>query len=366
MAKQPKPVAVSVGFFILTGVILFVFGVFWLKIISTKPAYTFKVAYASPDHLESGSLVYYRGVEVGRVMGVRLADDNKSTLIELGINNNDLKLDRDVEVKIRLEGITGQRYVDITPPEKAVEGGDYLHDGDLIAGTQNMTWEKIQKKLNDMMESHVLENTIDSTHVAMRNLELASASIHGFVTTAQPQVLASIRNIRDASDKVNKTVHHFEPALNSVASGVQQFNEKTKNMDQALDAINHAATQVDQTMGTINEQLQTTDVVSKVAQTSDKIKTGMEFINRSMGTAPDATNPSAPASDPAIRTTIKPPITGSQPTIRSVGCVAGRLNYILKQRFLLFRLMFGKPGNSYVCPAETGPSGNTNTPSLKK
>lgn len=342
--RQTNPVAISVGFFILTGVLTLVFGVFWLKAITTRPAYTFNVAYNAPDHLDPGAQVYYRGVEVGRVMKVRLSDDYRYTLVTIGIRDSGLKLSRDVQVKIRLEGLTGERYVDISTPDPDVYTASAIHNGDTIIGTEGVGWEAIQKELNEIVQKRTIEKTLLSAQHAIHNLELASASVNDLVQTSKPEVVASLKNIWDASSHINTAVDHvaprFENTLDDVSSGISHLDQKTENLDTAITSVKQAADQMNQTMGTINDQLESTQVISKVAATSQKISNGVGVINRAIG---------APKSDAVADGTQNNPVTENN--ARAFGCTLGHINYILKQRFLLFRLMFGKPGGQYTCPA---------------
>jgi phospholipid/cholesterol/gamma-HCH transport system substrate-binding protein len=67
--------------------------------------------------LESGSLVRYLGVRVGQVQAIRLSDRQPGR-VEVDIQvQQDVPVTRDTVATFRLEGITGQSYLDLATPD---------------------------------------------------------------------------------------------------------------------------------------------------------------------------------------------------------------------------------------------------------
>jgi phospholipid/cholesterol/gamma-HCH transport system substrate-binding protein len=80
--------------------------------------------------LTKGSGVRYRGVEVGRVLAVRLDPDHPRDIrVDIGVEPS-TPVTQDTEARIKPKGITGLSYIELTtdapgPPPATPEGADY-------------------------------------------------------------------------------------------------------------------------------------------------------------------------------------------------------------------------------------------------
>jgi phospholipid/cholesterol/gamma-HCH transport system substrate-binding protein len=80
--------------------------------------------------LRTGNPVNMLGLEVGRVSGLSIDQDNQRAVVEMKIRNG-LKIYDDAIASIKTEGLIGDKYVDID----AGGGGDLLKPGGTITET---------------------------------------------------------------------------------------------------------------------------------------------------------------------------------------------------------------------------------------
>jgi len=281
LSKTTEKAAFSSGLFILAGFFVLIFGVLWLHIIVTKPAYTFNVMFDTPDHITKDSMVYYRGVEVGQVDDVSLSRDYKSTLIKIGITMPKLRLPKNSSIFIHLEGITGQRFIDIKPPS-TLTSNDIIANNDTMMGSENETWEKIQKQLTQIADNHTIEKTLDASQSAMQNLKIFISEGRQSLKTATSQFQGVSQHIGQAADGI----HDFTTqTAGPLKQGIQQFNDNTKNLGDTLSSVKTASDNIGTTFKDVNTQLNETQLIPNAAATIKKVNKGADSINHFLGSA---------------------------------------------------------------------------------
>lgn len=78
--------------------------------------------------LYEGSLVTYRGVQVGKVGGMQVADDGVAVRLDL---EEEARIPKDSQVFVHNGSAVGEQYLDFEPPST---DGPYLKTGDIILG----------------------------------------------------------------------------------------------------------------------------------------------------------------------------------------------------------------------------------------
>ncbi|WP_020676520.1 outer membrane lipid asymmetry maintenance protein MlaD [Geopsychrobacter electrodiphilus] len=125
---------VAVGLFVVLGFLCFA----WLSMrlgdvgLFEKPSYTVSAKFGSVSGLKPDGRVEISGVQVGKVIGIRLEPKSYQAIVQMKIDQGVL-LQEDVIASIRTAGIIGDRYVSISP------GGmdKVLKDGGVITETES-------------------------------------------------------------------------------------------------------------------------------------------------------------------------------------------------------------------------------------
>lgn len=95
-----------------------------------KPSYTLAANFDNISGLKTGDQVQIAGVDVGKVIGIKLKDDRASVQMRI---NKGVKIDDEAIASIKTSGIIGDKYVAISlgPSDKM------LADGGVIRHTQS-------------------------------------------------------------------------------------------------------------------------------------------------------------------------------------------------------------------------------------
>ncbi|HEY9687005.1 MAG TPA: MlaD family protein [Coleofasciculaceae cyanobacterium] len=262
MPRNPlKQKAFPVGLFIILSTLVIVGGLLWIRAQAAKPEYAFTVQYANPDPISRGVAVYYRGVQVGRVLDVSLARDGRSTLVQVGVTMKNLLLPDDVQPYIRLEGITGQRYVEIEPPEKPRAETGYIRNGQMVAGAVTLTWDKLQEQLARIAEQRTLEKILVSTQRTVSHMEIASNRLDLF--------------LREMEDPAKTSIYQFNRTARGIETAAAAFTDNTRNMGGTVAGIGRAARRFDVTLASLGSELQGSGLISNWAQAGADLSAGV-------------------------------------------------------------------------------------------
>jgi len=96
--------------------------------------YSLYAKFNSVTGLRVGNPVNMLGLEIGRVAGFTMDQENQVAVVKLEINK-DIQIYDDAIASIKTEGLIGDKFVSID----AGGGGDLLKDGDSITETESPT-----------------------------------------------------------------------------------------------------------------------------------------------------------------------------------------------------------------------------------
>jgi phospholipid/cholesterol/gamma-HCH transport system substrate-binding protein len=128
-----RTIEISVGAFVLAGVLALVVLVVKVSGVTLTPTETTHRVYAEFQDvagLRVRGKVSMAGVTIGRVAGITVDSEYGVAVVELDINSTAWPLPQDTGARILTEGILGARYVGLSPgadPEMLEEDG-YITD----------------------------------------------------------------------------------------------------------------------------------------------------------------------------------------------------------------------------------------------
>lgn len=196
------------------------------KLRETGEIYVVNFRNTSVQGLIIGSLVKYRGVEVGRVVGIRVnPTDLDSILIEVKIRT-DVTVKTDMNASMVYVGLTGQKYIEIS--------GGTLAAPNLAAHGTIPTSRGLGEKADDIV------NNIETT--AKRITELLSpeniAKIDAFLSNVEKSsstvsgVLESRRaSLENTLASVEKAATDFALATKSLAPMTEDLGRLVKTVE---------------------------------------------------------------------------------------------------------------------------------------
>ncbi len=253
----------KVGLFVLVALIILGYMSFRVgeQGFGFKKGYPVNVVFDNATGLEKDASVQIAGVEVGRVENISLK--NGKALVRLRIAP-EVKLEKDVEAKIKAYGILGDKYVDIIP---GTPGEEHISaDGDIFRTGQQADIDKLLSELGTIA-GDVMEVT-----ASLRN---TVGSVQG-----EENLRAIIDNTRTITEDLSRIVKQNDDKLNLM---VDNLSEASTEMRRAFATLNSIVEKIDGGQGTIGQLVENTDAFDNLNETLASLKDITDKINRGEG-----------------------------------------------------------------------------------
>jgi len=307
----------NAGIFILVSLVLFLFSIFWLRHFAFSPEMTVIGRFKDPGPVESGMLVYYQGVNVGKVSKLGFSDDYKYTYVYMDVYNKDLRLPDNVTAAIKIQGIAGQKYICISYPENP--SGDLLAEGDIIEGETPFGIDELQAFLKKEIESGNIQKMFRNMEQAIANanettikMGETSERLNTLFAKYDIDIGGIIKSTSGATDEFNRAMANINNIVKS-----EEFQEDIKNTAKnASQLLEKTETNTQQ----VFDQIQDTRLIPNINYTIGKAYSAMDQAEQAF-------------------------LAGENTACR-FDCVGKNVSRMLNQKFLLFKLMFGNPGES--------------------
>lgn len=321
------------GVFIIFTLSILMFSVLWLRYFSLTPDKTITVQFKEIGPVSKGIPVYYHGVSIGKVSSVKFSKDFKYTLVTALIYQSGMNLPKNVYGEVKSEGITGQKFLEIIYPDKPSE--ELLQDGDTIEGRLS-DYQQILKSLSEATRKGELKTTFkelkktsinmskttENANVLILLLEEIANSNKKDIRTLVRESAVSATNIRISSGQAKKLSTSPEICQN-IRSSICNIAKSSQRMDIITTKADKITDDIDKITG--NPQFR-----QNILRTSDNTACLTERINRG-----------------DLNCLIKKTLLDTDRTINRYDCIGGSFSEMMTERFLLMRLMFGKPGQSF-------------------
>ena len=178
----------SVGLFALFGLIIFGGLVVWLRggILGQK-TYQFFADFQNVSGLQIGAPVRYRGVAVGKILGLQPSSNGVTVALE--ISSDQLRIPKGSKVQINRFGLIGEASVDITPPSEPLSeealninptSGDCAEAGQILCNNDQVTGEtgsQLVEALTRLSNAYSDPEFVGNMNAAARNVANAGDKI---------------------------------------------------------------------------------------------------------------------------------------------------------------------------------------------
>ena len=268
---------------LLLGVLIVEFGRFGDRFKGHYPLY---IEFPDTAGIIKNSEVRLRGAKVGRVATKpELTTGRASNTVRMEMRiRNEVKIPRDSTFQIGSSGLLGDKFIEITPPDK--ESGEYYQSGETIMGVgaggfdsiksdaqsiardasmlikdAQKTFEKIDQaldsiksigdKVNTTMtrvnDGFLSKDNLDNFSLAMANFETSSRNIKGASENLKPTIsdtratLASIKKAADGAQNLiadaRREIKNIEPALRGIPKAVRSIDRAASKAEKTMTAF---------------------------------------------------------------------------------------------------------------------------------
>jgi phospholipid/cholesterol/gamma-HCH transport system substrate-binding protein len=216
------------GVFLTLATVLFiaVAGFFILpKLRDAGTTYTVNFRNTSVQGLIVGSLVKYRGVEVGRVVRIRVnPTDLDSVLVDVKIRQ-DVAVKADMSALMAFVGLTGQKYIEMS--------GGSLESPNLPAHGEIVTGRGLGEKADDIIANFETTAKRITEVLSPENIDKFSAFLENAKKSSE--TVSGILESRQKS--LENTLASFEKASADLARATEQFAPMTEDLHRLVETV---------------------------------------------------------------------------------------------------------------------------------
>jgi ABC-type transporter Mla subunit MlaD len=313
------------GLFVLIAALCYLGAWMWLKSEPFwHPAQHVNVYFHNVGGLNENAAVYSDGVRIGGVRKIELKGKH-TVLVQLKINEENVRLPVGSGFTIRTNGLVGAKYVDVTLPD-ARENAQELTPNMVVWGTDpsrpellvdkiatklsNIDYERLEHNLNHGVE----RMSVAADHVSVLSRKLHPAADRAVVMEHKVTVLAA--ELHGTARKINKLLD--DPMLaRDARETLTRLNEMTAHVDSAITKVERM---------TENPELRN-DIKQIIGDAKETVADVRAMIN-----------------DPTFGNEMKMSLSKARSALARLDLVGQQMNQILDKRFPLLHLMLGRPG----------------------
>lgn len=262
---------VLVGLFVLGGMIIR-FGAAPAELF-TKSSFKVHFVTARSDGISEGSQCFYRGVNIGRVTAVKLADNNKDVQIDAEIDRV-AALPGNVTGIIRYQSLLGSAaavHLVLTgdQPEGALESGQTMGAEwiglDVIPGMGQLSGN-----LNEAVKKAT--ETLDAINKVVADPKL------------RDDLAASVTNFRETTESAKRAAANIEKASGEASVAIDQLSKQmTSRLEQLstlLDNFNSISAKIDKGQGTAGKLVNDPKLYESLVDTSRELNATISDLKR--------------------------------------------------------------------------------------
>ncbi|PSR16870.1 MCE family protein [filamentous cyanobacterium CCP3] len=273
----------SVGLLILIAVGLFGGLVLWLRGLNPgQRSYRATFVFANTLGMQEGTSVRYRGVPVGRVLGINPSTNAVDVAVE--IVDSELRIPRDSSILVNQSGLIGDTTIDITPlrpltpPELTISpiGGDcpetIICDGDRLIGTVGASYESLLRSAESLANAfsdpeliNDLKVTLDNAATLTETANLLSAELIVLSQQLRTDLGPLLASANRATDNVASAAAEFELTGNEIN---QLVTANRGTLVTTLDNVSRSAANLQAITTTLRPAIQDGELLANLERLS--------------------------------------------------------------------------------------------------
>ena len=300
----------ALGLFIIGGVLAFGGALLWLRglqLSSSKFTFTIKIADASG--LNNGSVVRFRGVEVGRVTA--LVAQTEGVDVQVSIENSRLVIPKNSIAETNQSGFLGNTNIDIFPPQdklaidpkmnaiaKDCNADLIICQGGEIEGIRGVSFIALLKdssatlrKINDQNLVNNLNETLIAAKTTAKSIQKLTDSASRVIGTFEGQIV----KFGDTADAISGAATKVGNVANSAQDLIEVNREK---LAQTLDGIAATSREARSLLATAKPLLNDGKLIANLQQLAENAAATSANLRKVSGELND------PATMAALRETL--------------------------------------------------------------
>ena len=221
----------TAGLMIIGGMVLFAGLIVWVQGIGVgQKAYNVTVKFEDAKGMQEGTPLRYRGVEIGKAVGIKPSSD--SVLVEVEITATDLRIPGDSVIEVQSAALLGEKYMDVIMQE------DLPDDPTLPLPTDPACNPEIIICEGSALQGRALPDLADLIRTSYQLSELFT----------DPLLLATLGQL---SEKLLTGASGLSGLGENVSTLTTSLNGQVGTLGKALTSVGNAADKIGTTAGEI-------------------------------------------------------------------------------------------------------------------
>lgn len=265
----------SVGLLALLSMVLFGGLIVWLRGGNFgRDSYEIVVEFSDAYGVQTGSALRYRGVPIGRVIGI--APSSNGVAIKMEITDTKLTIPSRVTISTNRSGFIGEAFVDIVPlvtlPESIAtmspvgsecDSTRIICDGDRLTGETSVSFEQLLNIYGDPKFLADLSNTLENTSKAATDASKLSKELMLLSTSFRQELRTlsgSANTLFRSADLTSGQIRNLTGNIDTLVGENRANLARTLNsISQTSEELESLATQLYPTLDKVNSTLSSTD-----------------------------------------------------------------------------------------------------------
>lgn len=328
------------GIFIILTVSLLIYSILWIRYFAILPDMTIIAKFKECSPISTGMPVYYNGVDIGKADKIDFSEDFRYTLVKMNIYKKGMQLPKNIFAVIKTQGLTGQKYIDIAYPESP--SPEILKHYDTIEGRLSNI-EYIIKGINDFISRGQLQDAVAEIRKNAKNIAKVIKKTDNVLTLIEEILRSNQTDIRRLINEGAESAGNLNITTGSIKK-ISTSAELNKNINSTVSNFLSSSQKLDKAMTNVDETVAGVDkIISDVDKVTGNQLLQQNIINTFYGTDYFMRN----LNSGELNYSINKLLNDTNRTVNRYDCLGDNFGDLASKRFLLMRLMFGKPGKGF-------------------
>jgi phospholipid/cholesterol/gamma-HCH transport system substrate-binding protein len=238
---------ILIGVFALLSILGTLAFFIWLASVQVNKQYeTYGILFDDVSGLDASGNVSFNGISVGRVIGLRISEQDPSKVFTTIEIEADVPIRSDTVAQLQSQGVTGVSYISLSggtpsaPPLTANEGGVP------IIPSRRSTVQTLVEDAPDLLA--------EATKLLSQFQSIVGPENQAYVTNI-------LRNLDDSSGRLDQALDDFSDITGTVSDATTQITLFTDRLDSIGQAISGTLEQADMTLAAATGAFETADTV---------------------------------------------------------------------------------------------------------